>query len=327
MEVWWNLEFKEQVLSKYKIKSFDASDIKKAMKMVVYEPYHKPSQPKKRNVIGCQSIHAVRAAINWKYDDEVYLSSALKDCQILEWIIKARPATKANGVENYKFTANSLKELPACIHHMGEYSYEDMMERAHARGESIAGAGSEWNIHTKVSSEFIDFGDDFKVTLIGRGDFNSDGVPDLLIHVQATNFGGYHLLSKKKDSPVFRVLSPEFTGMNYCLPTWERTPSACLAPAVAKVRDEIGQLYKRKQYNEVTSIANGYIQSCKGNISDVPLAWLLNDLAVAQLRSGKPESCLESLRQIDKLYIYPGGEVLEKAKTTNFELCTSAIGK
>lgn len=322
VEVWWSPKFKSAVLLKYKIKSFDPFDIKEAMKLVVYEPYRSGE----RNIIGCQSIKSVRRAADWEYEDEVYLSSSLKDCQVLDWIINAKPAIEVNELVNYKFTANSLKELPACFNSKGEFSYGDMMDKAHARGESIAGAGL-WGKYYKFGPELIAIGDNFEVRMIGRGDFNADGIPDLLVRVQTRNFGGYHLLSKKKKDRVFRVLSPEFTGMNYCAPTWDSILSVCLAPAVAKVRDDVGRLYKQKKYDAVISVAQEYIHGCQGDISDVPLAWLLNDVALAQLRSGKPESCLDSVRQIKKLYYYPGGQALEKAITTNFDLCKSAIGK
>lgn len=321
MEVWWSPKFKNDVLSEYKIKSFDPSDVKKAMKLVVYEPY----RSEKRNIIGCESIKSVRSDADWDYKDEVYLSSALKNCQVLEWIISAKPAIEVNEVVNYKFTANSLKELPACFNSKGEFSYVDMMEKAHARGESIAGAGL-WGADYKFGLELVTIGDNFEVRMIGRGDFNSDGIPDLLVHVQTPNFGGYHLLSKKKKDRVFRVLGPEFAGMNYCAPTWDSILSVCLAPAVAKVRDDVGKLYKQKKYDAVINVAQEYIKGCQGDISDVPLAWLLNDVALAQARSGKPESCLDSVRQINKLYYYPGGEVFKKAMTTNY-LCKSAMGK
>jgi hypothetical protein len=338
MEVWWNPDFKAQVLSEYKIKSFDASDIKKAMKLVVYKPY-KPIK-KQKKILGCPAIKLIETTYNWDDEGSSYLASALDQCQLLERIMKAKPAAEDNGIDNYRFSTSSLNDMPACFHDEGEPSYMDSMDKAHARGESLTGSDFTFNKITKQSDWEIQIDSRFDgilaelngdnpaiIRILGKADFNSDGISDILVSYDNSRYFMSQVLSKKKGDTVFRVLN-SIVGLNGdCEPTWGSTPSPCRAPDVAKARDGVEKIFKQNNYEEAIKATKGYIQKCGGDISDVSMAWLLNDLALAEFGLGNPKSCLEKFYQINQLYYYAGGPALESAMSTSYELCSSAIGK
>ena len=137
----------------------------------------------------------------------------LARCRAIEMLRQARHA-QLSYLRDFDLNAESLNFLPAMVDHTPSCDFTCRQQLANQRG--IPFAQFELIISVDVRSEIeMDIGIegwDLRLTIVGRGDFNDDGLDDMLLlsNTNATrgSWGGakIFLLTRKSPDTVLHVL-------------------------------------------------------------------------------------------------------------------------
>jgi hypothetical protein len=100
--------------------------------------------------------------------------------------------------------------------------------------------------------------------------------------------------------------------------TYRLDDGKCAADKMKKQREEFNAAYKSKRYAESIKTMENLLDTCRINLSNPDISWLLNDLALARYKAGDKKGCLQAIEEI------PMGleGKLEKAVKFNKELCS-----
>jgi hypothetical protein len=102
--------------------------------------------------------------------------------------------------------------------------------------------------------------------------------------------------------------------------------SACDANWVAYRRSIFRKLYERGSYARGELVLRNLVAGCGEQIGPKELAWTYNDLALTQLKFGKPARCLDYVHKAEKEKdSVAGDQSLQNAVAHNESLCTTAM--
>lgn len=148
-----------------------------------------------------------------------------QSCDPIMWLSQARPSEKS-FVKNYSFSKKSIKELPPSLGGIGgDSSYEKNLKKALSKGKSWNGFDPSMKVK-KVSRDELEIANKseriiFKI--LASGDFNNDGLEDLILFIGTYAIGGsYHayetaIVTRKEGEKRFRVVRCQ-TKDSYCRP-------------------------------------------------------------------------------------------------------------
>jgi hypothetical protein len=146
-------------------------------------------------------------------------------CDPIQWLSQAKPSKKS-FVKNYSFSKKSLKELPPSLGGLGgDSSYKEKLEKALSQGKSWSGFDPSMKVK-KVSSDQLEIankGERIIFQILASGDFNDDGLEDLMLFIATYAVGGtYHayetaIVTRKEGERRFRIVKCQ-TKDSYCRP-------------------------------------------------------------------------------------------------------------
>jgi hypothetical protein len=92
----------------------------------------------------------------------------------------------------------------------------------------------------------------------------------------------------------------------------------CSAAKMKSKREAFNKVYKAKKFQESVKILEDLLKTCRIQLSNPDISWLLNDLALARFKSGDKKGCLSAIADI------PMGleSKLAKAVAHNKKLCS-----
>lgn len=329
-EVWWS-PTAEKILKELGVKNKKDAQNKIKNYTVEFMDYEGKTGERTDQVVkGCAQIYDASTGINGQGPVSTILL-AQRNCDLLKLYVNAKPANKST-LGSWRFTKNSLKELPARMNlASNENSYTVLQDKAARLLESwgdtdlrhLVKSVSPYEMSIAWAPEpgekpALD-NDLLKVSMLGRGDFSGDGSESLAILVQQSGIYprdsflvGVFIIRKKNNEKVFRDISD-----------WQKPLPRCSTSRLNQVRTEVQSLYNAKKFTEASKRGDRFLKECTSDdLLDVPLAWLLSDLALSDYKRGDKASCLERLSTTEYLYFYAGGSKLEKAIKTNKELCS-----
>lgn len=146
-------------------------------------------------------------------------------CDPIQWLSKMKPSKKS-FLKNYSFSKKSLKEIPPSLGGIGgDSSYKAALEKALSQGKSWSGFDPSMKVK-KVSSDRLDIANKSEKIIfqvLASGDFNDDGLEDLILSVATYAIGGtYHayeaaIVTRREGEKRFRIVKCQ-TKDSYCRP-------------------------------------------------------------------------------------------------------------
>lgn len=79
--------------------------------------------------------------------------------------------------------------------------------------------------------------------------------------------------------------------------TYRKPPKQCTKAAQRRARDQFTVLYRSKRYAQAIDALAPVLRDCEHFLGWIDIDRVRNDLALAQLRSGSPQQCLNTLEQ------------------------------
>ncbi|MDO9359733.1 MAG: hypothetical protein Q7T70_12170 [Polaromonas sp.] len=91
----------------------------------------------------------------------------------------------------------------------------------------------------------------------------------------------------------------EFCGMRAWFEgVYKKPPPPCTRQSIAQARKKFKKEYVAKSYSEALSTLSPVVTQCQDFLHKVDWAWVLNDLALTQLRLGDSKACIRTLQSL-----------------------------
>lgn len=238
-------------------------------------------------------------------------SNRLNECEQFRLLLQARPAIRSY-LKDFAFRATSAQELPAGVALLASNDFDALLKEADATGTSLASfyRAMEWKLGTgimkdgtlhleeKAPGETMPSGwTDVEIT--GRGDFNGDGLEDLLLSVSSNGGGsmtffGKRLVTRLPDQKVMTLLEP---GVQQDAVA----PSGCSGDEIDLVRNDYSRKFGKNFSREGLSFLENAIQKCAPRAASIQMLWLYNDAVFVAFKVGDLQAYAAHLAKIDAL--------------------------
>jgi hypothetical protein len=114
---------------------------------------------------------------------------------------------------------------------------------------------------------------------------------------------------------------------------------ACTSKGMTASRKKFKLLYDKKEYSSAVQVLSSVLVNCAPVLNRFDQGFVRNDLALAQLQSGDPAACLQTLQPLQDLGSMRDEEVREtseptyvdvylrlaRATRTNLRLCNAGL--
>lgn len=262
-------------------------------------------------------------------DEEKQAAETVKNgCAELRLLLSAKAPKKAAGTT---FSGSPLDEFPPC--------FAPVLKPVQA----VDVVGKTWRSSSKtleVNAEsdhtlFVrDPGNAWSsvVRLIGRADFNGDGIDDILLRNAwkladgATSGVSHVVLSRKAGAVQHRVV---FDSSGRCTASMP-APAVCSPETIVTMRREFQKRYDAKEYASAYEFLDTFHEACRNRVSNVPrdywgMRWIANDLAITAHHLGRDARCLELTRGAAFQDAPKGAEKFVAALDANRKLCEASL--
>lgn len=262
-------------------------------------------------------------------DEEKQAAATVKNqCAELRLLLSAKPPKTASATT---LARSPLDEFPPC--------FAPVLKSAPAA--DVIGktwGSSSKTLEVKAESDHTLFVRDpgnawsSIVRLVGRADFNGDGIDDVLLRnawklADGVTSGVSHLvLSRKPGAAVHRVVFDSSGRCQSSMPA----PAVCSPETIVRIRKEFQARYDAKEYASAYELLDSFHEACRDRVSNVPrdywgMRWIANDLAITAHHLGRDARCLELVH--DAAFQDPpkGAEKFAAALEANRKLCEASL--